>query len=83
MIKMTKREIANWRWCHRQASQRPMICPHCGLPPVLPDVCTPEVHDAIERLVAHDWEMFNAGYEAGKQSALDVPASPVAPGTKD
>jgi hypothetical protein len=44
-----------------------LVCPHCGLPPVLPDVCTPEVNEAIEKQIARDWELFTEGYKLGQR----------------
>jgi hypothetical protein len=41
----------------------PSPCPHCGLPPVLPEICTPDVNAAIERNIARDGEAFYAGME--------------------
>jgi len=38
-------------------------CPHCQLPPVLPEVCTPEIHAAIEQNIARDWALFDAGMQ--------------------
>jgi hypothetical protein len=38
-------------------------CPHCKLPPVLPEQCTPEIHAVIEEQIAMDGKMFYAGME--------------------
>lgn len=54
-------------------------CPHCGLPPILPDPCTPEVHAVIQARIDRDWELFNAGYEAGKRAAVTTVPAPGAP----
>jgi hypothetical protein len=45
------------------------VCPHCGLPPVLPEVCTPEVNAAIQQGIERDGEMFYDGmkHEAAHQ----------------
>lgn len=43
-------------------------CPHCKLPRVLPEVCTPELNTVIEEQIAERWDVLNAGYEIGKQS---------------
>lgn len=45
------------------ASSRSPICPHCELPPVLPDVCTPEIHAVIEKNIARDWDLFHRGFD--------------------
>lgn len=51
-------------------SEQPTVCPHCLLPARLPDICTPDIHEVIERKLARDWELYNAGYMAGKKAAL-------------
>lgn len=47
------------------------VCPHCHLPPTLPDVCTPELNDVIESHIADDWQLLNRGVEIGQQMAVD------------
>jgi hypothetical protein len=42
-------------------SEAPKACPHCHLPPVMPDECTPEINAVIEAETARDWELFEAG----------------------
>lgn len=37
------------------------VCPYCELPSVLPEVCTPEIHAVIEKNIARDWTLFEAG----------------------
>lgn len=44
-------------------------CPHCGLPAVLPEVCTPAIHEALERLIAKDWALYDAAWTHGQQCA--------------
>jgi hypothetical protein len=51
-----------------------LVCPHCQLPAVMPEVCTPEVHTALEARRAADAEMF-----AGRQHGLDRPMSSYTP----
>ena len=47
-------------------------CPHCHLPPVLPDICTPELNAVIEENIARDWDLYHHGYNLGKRVAVDV-----------
>ncbi len=46
-------------------------CPHCKLPRVLPDVCTPEVNAVIEQQIAEGWDLVNAGFAIGLRSNRD------------
>lgn len=41
------------------------VCPHCHLPARLPDVCTPEINDAINAQIERDWQTFEAGRQHG------------------
>jgi outer membrane PBP1 activator LpoA protein len=41
-------------------------CPHCHLPAVLPDVCTPEIRDVQNAQIARDGELYEAGYFAAQ-----------------
>lgn len=52
----------------------PQTCPHCHLPSVVPDVCTPELHAVIEERIAEDWALLNRGIAIG-QSFQQPPAS--------
>lgn len=45
-----------------------MTCPHCHLPAVMPEKCTPELHDVIEQQITRDWDLYNAGWEAGRRA---------------
>ncbi len=47
----------------------PATCPHCELPPILPEVCTPEIHAVIEKNIARDWALFGDGYDLGKRAS--------------
>jgi len=44
-------------------TDKPAVCPHCKLPPVLPDKCTPEIQAVIEEHIRVDGEMFYAGMQ--------------------
>jgi hypothetical protein len=55
------------------------ICPHCHLPAVLPEACTPTLYDAIEAQVTRDWEVF----EAGRQHGIAYPPQGVMNGNRD
>lgn len=61
------RQIKTLRQCADKLSallnEAPPICPHCHLPAVMPEVCTPAVNAAIEERIASDAEMFTAGRE--------------------
>jgi Protein of unknown function (DUF551) len=59
----------------RQAQPIPLeeSCPHCHLPRVLPEVCTPELNAVIEANIARDWDLYGAGYTAGKRQAQPIP----------
>ena len=48
------------------ADLRSRPCPHCHLPAVLPDVCTPEVNEAIEAGLQKNGELYVAGWTAGR-----------------
>ncbi len=61
-----------------QAGSAPRTCPHCGFPAVLPEICTPAVNEAIERGLAHDSEMFDAGRQHEAQHRLLAGSDPQA-----
>ena len=52
----------------------PQPCPHCKLPPTMPDVCTPELNAVIEEHIEKDWALLNKGVEIG-QSLQPSPAA--------
>lgn len=41
------------------------VCPHCHLPPILPEVCTLEINAILEQRIARDAELFEAGRQHG------------------
>jgi hypothetical protein len=41
------------------------VCPHCHLPAVLPEPCTPAVNAVIETQLARDADLFEAGRQHG------------------
>lgn len=43
------------------SSEPAPVCPHCRLPAVLPEVCSLEIHEAIEAGITEAWELFDAG----------------------
>lgn len=49
-----------------------LICPHCHLPAVLPEICTPEVNEVISEQIDRDADLFNAGYAQGKRDAREA-----------
>jgi hypothetical protein len=40
-----------------------LACPHCGLPSVMPEVCTPELNAVIQKDLERDGQLFYAGME--------------------
>jgi hypothetical protein len=52
------------------------VCLHCQLPPVLPEVCTPEIHAVIEASIARDTALHHDGFELGKRMAGDAHPTP-------
>lgn len=52
----------------------PQTCPHCKLPAVMPEVCTPEINAVIEDSIEQDWALLNKGVEIGKALAAPVDA---------
>jgi hypothetical protein len=52
------------------------VCPHCQLPPVLPEVCTPEIHAVIEASIARDTALHHDGFDLGKRMAGDPHPTP-------
>lgn len=52
------------------AEARP-VCPHCHLPPVLPETCTPAIGAVLDREIVRDGHLYEAGYEAGKAGAYE------------
>lgn len=55
------------------SEQTKQTCPHCHLPAVIPEVCTPEINAVIEQNIERDWGILNAGYDIGR-SAGETPA---------
>ena len=46
------------------------VCPHCHLPAVLPDICTPEINAVIEDGIGRSGQLYEAGYRAGQLAGL-------------
>ena len=46
-------------------------CPRCGLPPVMPEQCTPELGAVLDQHLQRDSELFEAGRQHGKRFATD------------
>jgi hypothetical protein len=40
-------------------------CPHCKLPAVMPEVCTPAINDVLNANIERDREIFEAGRQHG------------------
>lgn len=60
------------------AQPQPAVCPHCQLPSVLPEVCTPEIRDVQNAQIARDGELYESGYFAGLKIGREERAAIVA-----
>ena len=50
-----------------RARQEAQVCPHCKLPAVLPEVCTPEINEAIQAGIEKNAELYVVqGWTAGR-----------------
>lgn len=56
-----------------QPVDAPQPCPHCKLPPVLPETCTPELGAVIDQQIADKWALLNAGVDIGQRLAGEAP----------
>lgn len=71
--------VASWQIFEDDAAalppgDAPQTCPHCKLPAVMPEVCTPEINAVIEDSIEQDWALLNKGVEIGKALAAPVDA---------
>jgi hypothetical protein len=59
-------EVANGVAPSREDSGR--VCPHCELPAVMPEVCTPEINAVLEKQIGRDWGLYADGRESGQRT---------------